>query len=201
VTEVETNGHERREDAPRCVKCGKAWPCEGWLLEPPRLQPAPIPASPARDARIDAYRDRQRRRAARALDRYFETLLGDTVGMGPAVSVAGERFVEDMADYVAARLSGMLPDGMSVTYDRSPLQQKSHYGVEPDRIDECLRCGGPLASDRVCADDNCGADDEPHNADVGPEVITTTDRDHALHVQNRDPVSWCRQCVGPFFDV
>jgi len=129
VTEVETNGHERREDAPRCVKCGKAWPCEGWLLEPPRLQPAPIPASPARDARIDAYRDRQRRRAARALDRYFETLLGDTVGMGPAVSVAGERFVEDMADYVAARLSGMLPDGMSVTYDRSPLQQKSHYGV------------------------------------------------------------------------
>lgn len=129
MTEVETNGHERREDAPRCVKCGKAWPCEGWLLEPPRLQPAPIPASPARDARIDAYRDRQRRRAARALDRYFETLLGDTVGMGPAVSVAGERFVEDMADYVAARLSGMLPDGMSVTYDRSPLQQKSHYGA------------------------------------------------------------------------
>lgn len=25
---------------------------------------------------------------------------------------------------------------------------------------ECPRCGGPLASDGVCADDTCGADDE-----------------------------------------
>lgn len=26
--------------------------------------------------------------------------------------------------------------------------------------DECPQCGGPLASDGVCADDDCGADDE-----------------------------------------
>lgn len=25
--------------------------------------------------------------------------------------------------------------------------------------DECPLCGGPLASDGVCADDDCGADD------------------------------------------
>jgi hypothetical protein len=27
---------------------------------------------------------------------------------------------------------------------------------------ECPECGGPLASDGVCADDECGADEEPH---------------------------------------
>lgn len=26
--------------------------------------------------------------------------------------------------------------------------------------DECPLCGGPLASDRVCADDTCDADEE-----------------------------------------
>ena len=29
-----------------------------------------------------------------------------------------------------------------------------------DEDDECSLCGGPLASDGVCADENCG-DDEP----------------------------------------
>jgi dTDP-4-dehydrorhamnose reductase len=66
-------------------------------------------------------------------------------------------------------------------YVLSRLQQKSHYDVSDDLPDV------PPCAER--------------GADVGPEVITTTDRDHALHVQNRDPVSWCRQCVGPFFDV
>lgn len=34
--------------------------------------------------------------------------------------------------------------------------------------DECPACGGPLASDRVCADDTCSADDdlEPGSEDT-----------------------------------
>lgn len=124
MTEVETNGHERREDDPRCVKCGKAWPCEGWLLEPPRLQPAPIPASPARDARVDVYRDRERRRAARALDRYIEAMflspadVPQHLGMGES-RVAADRFVEAVGDYVLARLGDSALN----------VQQKSHYDV------------------------------------------------------------------------
>lgn len=35
-----------------------------------------------------------------------------------------------------------------------------------DQDDECPLCGGPLASDGVCADDSCG-DDEPNGL---PEV-------------------------------
>jgi hypothetical protein len=156
VTEVETNGHERREDAPRCVKCGQAWPCEGWLLEPPRLQPAPIPASPARDRRVEARRAADRIKAARALDRILSPVGLDLAMVG-------------------------YDKGYAEGYTACELQQKSHYDVSDDLPDV------PPCAER--------------GADVGPEVITTTDRDHALHVQNRDPVSWCRQCVGPFFDV
>lgn len=35
---------------------------------------------------------------------------------------------------------------------------------EPSEDDECQICGGPLASDGVCADDECGADDEPETS-------------------------------------
>jgi hypothetical protein len=124
---------------------------------------------PARDARVDAYRDRERRRAARLLDRYLEVayeVSGHNLPLDGSLrlNAAGDRFVEAVGDYVLSR-----------------LQQKSHYDVSDDLPDV------PPCAER--------------GADVGPEVITTTDRDHALHVQNRDPVSWCRQCVGPFFDV
>jgi len=43
---------------------------------------------------------------------------------------------------------------------------------------ECPACGGPLASDGVCADDTCGADEEDAPAPAGAAPAR-----HALHVQ------------------
>lgn len=72
---------------------------------------------PARDARVDAYRDRERRRAARLLDRYLEVayeVSGHNLPLDGSLrlNAAGDRFVEAVGDYVLSR-----------------LQQKSHYGV------------------------------------------------------------------------
>lgn len=33
--------------------------------------------------------------------------------------------------------------------------------ADTDQDDECAICGGPLASDGVCADNDCGDDDPP----------------------------------------
>lgn len=99
--------------------------------------PKPAGPDPERDRRIDAYRDRERRRAARALDRYFEVIIGDKVGGCGDAAVAGERFVEQVGDYV---LSRMLDDRVPYGYDgvtrlyygsdaASNSHHKSHYGV------------------------------------------------------------------------
>lgn len=74
--------------------------------------PKPAGPDPARDARVDAYRDRERRRAARALDRYMEVIFEATEPSRESkstvdaltVMTASERFVEQVGDYVLARL-------------------------------------------------------------------------------------------------
>lgn len=81
-----------------------------------------IGPDPERDVRIDTYRDRERRRAARALDRYFDVMHNGVEG-DPAA--AGERFVEQVGDYVLARLG----------HNPSVVQHKSHYDVPPR--DQC----------------------------------------------------------------
>ncbi len=43
--------------------------------------------------------------------------------------------------------------------------QRGAAEVEEGQDDGCPRCGGPLASDGVCADDSCGADDDSSLAD------------------------------------
>jgi hypothetical protein len=69
--------------------------------------PRPAGPDPERDKRIDVYRDRERRRAARALDRYLEDYyLSVAPATDRSVAVAGERFVEAVGDYVLARLEG-----------------------------------------------------------------------------------------------
>jgi hypothetical protein len=92
---------------------------------------APVAPDSDRDRRVDAYRDRERRRAARALDHYIQTTqVYDTPGFSVA-HVAGERFVEAVGDYVLARLDerGACPlDGSTTCYDAG-LHQKAHYGV------------------------------------------------------------------------
>jgi hypothetical protein len=90
--------------------------------------PKPAGPDPARDARIDAYRDRERRRAARALDRYMEVMFSPPLDE-VARRVAGERFVEEVGDYVLARLG----------YTGLNVQQKSNYGATCGRED----CPGP----------------------------------------------------------
>lgn len=98
--------------------------------------PRPAGPDPDRDARREIYRDRERRRAARALDRYFTAMHSDSDG---SPFVAGERFVEQVGDYVLARLGSTCLNGpehpctdvMTVgeAYDR--LHQKADYGVSP----------------------------------------------------------------------
>jgi hypothetical protein len=89
--------------------------------------PRPAGPDPDRDRRVDAYRDRERRRAARALDRYMEVIFEVTDPQGVPTSTesaltvmtASERFVEQVGDYVLARLG----------HTELNVQQKSAYGV------------------------------------------------------------------------
>ena len=95
-------------------------------------------ADPERDARREAYQAQERRKAARALDAYIEIVYADTPypddGRG-RINAAGERFVEEVGDYVMARIKEHW-QGLVERYDQAfrdhvaqSLQQKSHYGV------------------------------------------------------------------------
>lgn len=110
-------------------------------------------ADPERDARIEAYRDQERRKAARALDRYLDAWQDAYAGSGPApvVAAAGERFVQAVGDYVLSRLSApnVVTGDDGTRYVMSPDAHKSHYG----------------ASDVTCPYD-CGHTDCPVH---GPE--------------------------------
>jgi hypothetical protein len=90
-----------------------------YVCGPDCPKPQPAGPDPERDKRIDAYRDRERRRAARALDRYFDAMHGTNMAPTEVMAAAGERFVEQVGDYVLARLG----------HDPSVVQHKSHYGV------------------------------------------------------------------------
>jgi hypothetical protein len=130
----------------------------------------PIAPDPERDARVDAYRDRERRRAARALDRYIDLMwvperaAGDPAAEEAAMRVAGERFVEQVGDYVLARLGERAPEfcGNRVDHRRhswsdygvpkicdgvGELHQKAHYGVPVGGQLRAVEC--PLQEDCV----------------------------------------------------
>lgn len=67
--------------------------------------PKPAGPNPDRDKRIDAYRDRERRRATRALDRYVEVVMAERDGDLSAVpAIAADHLIEVVGDYVLARL-------------------------------------------------------------------------------------------------
>lgn len=126
--------------------------------------PRPAGPDPDRDARIDVYRDRERRRAARALDRYIEAMflsqadVPQRLGMGECRVAAG-RFVEAVGDYVLSRLAES--SDRDVAFG---LQQKSHYGVRSH--DEAWEAGQPCGqcgTDGPETEDRCVA--SPHNAD------------------------------------
>ena len=95
------------------------------------------PADPDRDARREAYRADQRRKAARALDRLFDLTLPPDAA--PRYSTAAsERFVEAVGDYVLSR-----------------LHHNSHYGVTNERAHAggnlpCDICGGRCTIDAGC---------------------------------------------------
>jgi hypothetical protein len=131
--------------------------------------PRPAGPDPERDKRIDVYRDRERRRAARALDRYIEIIIGDAGRPSAltnhlAVSAAGDRFVEQVGDYVLARVEeGMsaqvdrimaardLATGDVTAYGASTPHHKSHYGAANpyegksiEELDEIMSSDGYL---------------------------------------------------------
>jgi hypothetical protein len=88
------------EDAPRIG------PAADWFGPIGRPRPAaPIEPDEERDARRRAYQDRQRRRAARLMDRWIETTYAPGGhSFTERSGMAGERFVEAVGDYVLARL-------------------------------------------------------------------------------------------------
>lgn len=97
--------------------------------------PRPAGPDPARDARVDAYRDRERRRAARALDRYMEVIFEATEPSRVSkstvdaltVMTASERFVEQVGDYVLARL-GELGGGRCLNSPEHPCPEvRPHF--------------------------------------------------------------------------
>lgn len=77
-----------------------------WLCAATMGDVASIASDPARDGRRRAYADRERRRAARALDRYLDAAT-EPASRLPRVSLvdaAGESFIEAVGDYVLSRL-------------------------------------------------------------------------------------------------
>jgi hypothetical protein len=116
---------------PTCIDTstiGEA-PGTSWVCGPGC--PRPAGPDPARDARIDAYRDRERRRAARALDRYIEGLVDAPKLWSEAADVAGERFVEQVGDYVLARIAGDADaiEGAARALRARDAHHNGHYGV------------------------------------------------------------------------
>lgn len=106
--------------------------------------PRPAGPNPARDRRRDLYADRERRRAARALDRYLDAFNEFGTAGSTGARVAGERFVEQVGDYVLARLNASIeaelgPSAARDVADRMHdeaygLHQKADYGVaDPGR--------------------------------------------------------------------
>lgn len=104
----------------------------------PAGEPRPAGPDAARDRRIDIYRDRERRRAARALDRYIETVFAvapRTDEQRAVMSTAGEHLVEAVGDYVLSRIGERCADGgRPCTNDNCPCktQHNRHYGVPFD---------------------------------------------------------------------
>jgi hypothetical protein len=107
-------------------------------------QDCPRPAGPDadRDARVDAYRDRERRKVSRALDRLLDVHLNGGSGTAYA-DVANERLVEAFGDYVLARLGGTVTATVPGDVERveiigyrdsGSVHQKAHYGVA-DQLD------------------------------------------------------------------
>lgn len=131
---------------PEGIKIAMGWHDE----DAPR--PAPVDVAPTpvvrpgpdalRDGRIDTYRDRERRRAARALDRYIESMftspadVPQLLGIGANREAAG-RFVEQVGDYVLARLGERAAAGGDVPAD--PHGPHPHEG-SGGRCLDCPEC-------------------------------------------------------------
>lgn len=94
---------------------------------------------------------------------------------------APEEFTPAERDELAAdfRTSGALDDAHAEALDEeiergeerlrmvrvmndATQEEAEDYLAEDADLPECPRCGGPLASDGVCADDSCGDEDEIH---------------------------------------
>lgn len=92
--------------------------------------PVPIAPDPARDARVAARRAEDAAKAGRALD----NLLRSQGAMYRNRVAAGERFIEELGDYLVSR-----------------LQHNRHYGVAPcgHGCSEGDNCAGP-ASEGSC---------------------------------------------------
>jgi hypothetical protein len=150
------------EDAPRISLDFDGNDADAAYTELARLRAV---GDPERDARREAYADRERRKAARALDRFMELHVDDIdVSTGDrARVVAGEHFVEAVGDYVLSKIKSHWQELID-RYDQAfrdhveqGLQQKSHYGV-PER-----RCCGTPAMAQVPHDELC--DRTQQNAD------------------------------------
>jgi hypothetical protein len=170
-------------DAAGTVHIATGGRCTG----PDRL-PAPAGPDPERDARRAAYREKERRRAARALDRYIEIIYPHAAGLASATTdrmVASERFVEQVGDYVLSRLGERvcgncgMPRGTNAgscdECTASPMHHKSNYGVSTPGDNECFR-RNECVGDPACLTD-CG---KPHNADHGvpraPRICSVHDQ-------------------------
>lgn len=134
LPEVTYGGGWHDEDAPR--------PAPVDVAPAPVVRPGP---DALRDGRIDAYRDRERRRAARALDRYVDLFYRDKTdpvqASFEATYTAAQRFVEQVGDYVLARLGERAAAGGDVPADpHGPHPHESSGG-------RCLDCPECMTSD------------------------------------------------------
>jgi hypothetical protein len=126
-----------------------------------------------RDARMAVYRDRERRRATLALDRYVELVYG---GSDKKVSdVAADRLVEAVGDYVLSR-----------------LHNNGHYGVAEEGPDVMARA-------RLARGGRGEADDTPIGkfaAAAGHRSPDYVSDDEQVRAWNRgDPVAIERACM------
>jgi hypothetical protein len=142
---------------------------QNWqVVGEPTLTPM---TNPARDARRRVRAERERRRAARALDRYMEIYEQAVAGAGGTLPIltAGERFVEAVGDYVLSELhhngdygvpaadacdghcSGNWTDPECSFHGRPKSTIKPNYGVRAETTDWAEEARNPCAGGR-CSD-------------------------------------------------
>jgi hypothetical protein len=173
--------------ADRCLyevpaRDGEAWLCslsevhdgDHYLVRAAGGRVTPIPPDSEREARRAQYAQRERQRAAAALDAWFRVALMIKLSVWDIVN--GARVVEEIARFVLDAAGSDLWDDHDAVMK---LQQNSHYGATPEYV-----CSEFVPFDRGAPEHGtcggCGARYAAHNADYAAWARDEIEKHHGV---------------------